>query len=265
MSTFEQAFDDTERAAEAARKSATNVAAQARALVKAARSGNIAGVRRSQEKLEEAMTSLGDEVSNANSRWPFTEEEERRYFDERYAVELLDAADRAGLTMYERDRRLICYPSIVRILSKERAARVDRKKVSTIRPSFLVDLLLRNQSKTSSFTPQRFLDALYAVYRDIVGGASADFRLGPGGRVVPLARIYGLMTSLPGASRDYDRGDFARDLYTLDSQGPHRAKDGAEISFPASTGTRRKADLFSFVNPDGGNVEYYGVRFGETP
>ena len=70
------------------------------------------------------------------------------------------------------------------------------------------------------------------------------------------------MTALPGTARDYDRSDFARDLYILDSEGPHTSRKGAEVSFPSSTGTRRRsADLFSFVGPDGDSVEYYGIRF----
>ena len=84
------------------------------------------------------------------------------------------------------------------------------------------------------------------------------------GIVVPLIKIYGLMTALPGANREYDRSDFARDIYMLDSQGPRRTRRGATVSFPASTGTRRRSsDLFTFVGPEGESVEYYGLRFSE--
>ena len=43
---------------------------------------------------------------------------------------------------------------------------------------------------------------------------------------MPLDRIYRLFTSLPGSSREYDRTDFARDLYILDTNGPKRTKQG---------------------------------------
>ena len=81
------------------------------------------------------------------------------------------------------------------------------------------------------------------------------------GRVVPLDNIYKLMTALPGAARDYDRSDFARDLYILDSKGPRETRNGSEVSFPSSTGTRISRNLFSFVGPDGNSEEYYGIRF----
>lgn len=265
MTSFEQAFSDTECAAEAARKSAAKVVSQAKALVKAAQGGNIAGIKRGQQKLEEALSALRQEVANTSTCWPFKdEEEEKRRFKEGYIVELRSAAAEKRLDIYERDGNLISYPSILRLLPTECAVRVDRKKVSTVRPSYLADLLLKNQKKSSGFPPQRFLEALYFVYSDIVKDPSSGLAQGGSGRVVLLARIYGLMTALPGASRDYDRSDFARDLYSLDSEGLRRTRNGASVSFPAATGTKLpSSNLFSFVGPDGRNVDYYGIRFSE--
>lgn len=262
MTSFEQAFGNAESAAEAVRKSASQVVSQAKALTKAAQSGNVAAIKRSQEKLKEALAELEREVSSVSASWPFTDEEEKQQFDDGYVAELQNAADEIGLTMYERDGLLISYPSIVRTSSADRAVRVDRKKVSTIRPSYLAGLLLKNQNKSSGFPPQRFLETLYAVYKEIVSEGTSGLAQGSGGRVVPLARIYRLITALPSVSREYDRADFARDLYKLDSEEVHRTKSGATVSFPSSTGTRRRSsDLFSFVGPDGNNVEYYGIRF----
>ena len=265
MPTFEEAFSDTEKAAEAARKAAAGVVSRARALEKAAKTGNIAAIKRGQASLRDAVTALGQESASAESCWPFTEEEERRIFDEQYADALKAAAEEKGLGMLERDGLLVSYPSILRLLPADRAVRVDRKKVSTIRPSYLVGVLLANRERSSGFRPRQFLESLYAVYGDITGATSPELLRERGGRVVPLARIYKLMTALPGASRDYNRGDFARDLYVLDSDGPRRTGNGAEVSFPSSTGTRRRSsDLFSFVGPDGHTVEYYAIRFGES-
>ena len=260
---FEQAFADTERAAEAARKSAANVVSQAKALVKDAQTGKIADIKRRRRKLEEAVAALRQEVSNVGPCWPFTDEEEQRRLAEGYAEELKNAAAGIGLAIRERDGGLISHPSVLRVLPAERAVRVDGKKVSTIRPTYLADVLRKNQGKSGRHPPQRFLEALYAVYIDISRGDSRDILPGNAEPVVPLARIYKLMTALPGADRDYDRGDFARDLYVLESEGPRRTRSGAAVSFPASTGTKRSRDLFSFIGPDGNGVAYYGVRFGD--
>lgn len=258
MTSFEQAFSDTERAAEAARKSAVNVASQAKALVKAAQGGNVAGIKRGQEKLNEALSVLRQDVANAGSIWPFTEEKETRLFGEGYAAELRSVAAEKGLDIYERDKLLVSYPSILRLLPEECAVRVDRKKVSTVRPSHLVDLLLKNQRKSSGFSPQRFLETLYFVYTDIVNRPSnllAD---------VPLIRIYKLMTALPGAVRNYDPNDFARDLYILDSEGPPHTKNGATVSLlPADAARGRSSGVFSFIGRGGNVAKYYAIRFSE--
>ena len=263
MVSFEQAFSDSERAADSTLKSAADLTKQVRDLKKAAQTGNIAAVKRSQDRLDEALGALRQEVVNAISSWPFDDDDEKQYLNDHYADELRHAAEELGLDIHERDGRLISHPSIVRILPGECAVRVDRKKVSNIRPSHLADFLLANQNKSSGFRPNRFLESLYTVYSDIVSGESSGRMVEGPGLVVPLVRIYKLLTSLPGASREYDRSDFARDIYILDANGPHRTRRGALVSFHASTGAKSDRDLFSFIGPDGQSVVYYGIRFTE--
>ena len=262
MVSFEQAFSDTERAAEATRKAAADLVKQAKALERAAKTGNIATVRRTQDRLDDALSALRQEVARASSSWPFQDEEEQHYLNDTYINELRCAAEERGLHIYERDGLLISHPSIVRVLPDKRAVRVDRKQVSTIRPSHLAGLLLENQQKSSRYQSSSFLEALYGVYSEIASGESSGRLVKSSGPVVPLAKIYKLLTSLPGSRREYDRSDFARDLYTLDANGPTRTRRGAAVSFPSSSGTRRRSsDLFSFIGPDGQGVEYYGIRF----
>lgn len=261
--TLEQTLQRTEEAADGLRRSAAQVVSRAKSLTRAAQTGNLAAVRRGWEQVREEFRALQERVNDEEARWPLSEEEERRVFEEDYAAELRARAAEQGLQLHERDGLLVCYPSLVRVLPAKSAVRVDRKQVSTIRPSWLVGLLLQSQQKSSGYASARFLESLYSVY--------AELRSGPSGRlplrsdVVPLARIYRVLTALPGASRDYDRTDFARDLYKLDSEGPPQTKSGALVSFPASTGTRgRTTDRFPFVGPDGDVVEYYGVRFEQA-
>ena len=262
--SFEQVFRDTEQAADSTRESSRRLGLQAGTLARAAKTGNVAAIRRAQDRLRDALDELRQEVANASSSWTLAPESEEQYLADGYAEELINAASEIKLDIYERDGNLISYPSIVRILPGERAVRVDRKKESNIRPSHLAGLLLKNQQKSSSFSSARFLESLYGVYSDIVSGESSDRMVGGSRRVVPLARIYSLLTSLPGSNREYDRTDFGRDIYILESEGPLSTRRGAVVSFPSSTGTRRRSrDLFSFIGPDGQGVEYYGIRFTE--
>ena len=265
MTTFEQAFSDTERAADSALKSAGVVNRHARALMRAAKAGNIAAVKRAQSDLDEAMKALRQEVDNANSVWPFHEDEEERYLQDGYADELIAAAQDVELSVYKQDAALISYPSIVRILAGDRAVRIDRRLERGIRPSHLAKTLLKNQRKRSGFSPARFLESLYAVYSVITRESKSDGdMLGGSDRIELLALIYGAMTSLPGISREYGRNDFARDIYAIETEGPRVTRRGYRVDFPASTGTRqRRADVFEFIAPDGQRITYYGVRFSE--
>lgn len=268
MGRLEQAFADVEGAAEAALKSAKDLEGLARRLQNAAKQGNIAAIKREQDRLGDALSALGENVSVAADSWTLDEADEEACIRDGYADELREAAAERGLTLHERDGRLFASPSIVRPLPGERAVRIDRKQDSAIRPSRVAQLLAENQKKPGKYPVARFLEALYAVYVDIVRGDESASRLMPGkqGRVVPLARIYRLFTSLPGQRRDYTNVDFARDLYLLETSGVTTTKSGAAASFPASTGMRnpKAGDVFTFVDSDGRDAQYYAVRFTEA-
>ena len=262
MVDFEEGFRDAERAAATMLDSVGDLTKLARQLQKAAREGSIGGMKKVQERLDGALSSVSQATFNATQSWPFKDTDEEKYLSGSYADELRRVASERGLTIHEQDGRLVSHPSILRILPGDRAVRVDKKRVSTIRPSYLASLLLENQKKAGRYESARFLESLYNVYVDIVRDVSADLAGSGGfGTVVPLDRIYRLFTSLPGSNREYDRTDFARDVYLLDVNGPRSTRKGATVSFPSSTGARSAKGLFTFVGPDGRDVAYYGIRF----
>ena len=264
---LEQAFADVENAADAALKSASALTKLAKDLQKAAKQGNIAAIKREQSRLGGALDDLSNGVSAAVASWPFGDAEEEACLRDGYAEELREAAAEHGLTMHERDGRLLASPSIVRILPSERAVRIDRKHVSTIRPSRVARLLAESQKKPGTYPAPRFLEALYSSYVDIVrDGAASRLVREKQVRVVPLARIYRQFTSRPGQRREYTNIDFARDLYLLDTSGVTTTRSGAVVSFHASSGTRspRAGDIFTFVDSDGRDAQYYAIRFTEA-
>ena len=263
MDSFEQGFNNTERSAELTLVSATALVRSIKQLQKAAKEGNILNLKKSQQKLTEQMSELQQAVINARESWPFEESDEERYLsDGDFASELHQSGTERELQIYERDGRLIVHPAIVRILPAERAVRVDKRKVTTIRPSYLVDLLINNQQKPGRFPAGRFLEALLGVYLELIKQDSVNkkikFEAGP---VVQLTRIYKLFTSLPGSGREYSTADFSRDLYLLETSGLTTTKSGASFSFHASSGTRSSTGQLTFVGPDGRNVQYYGIQF----
>ena len=265
MVSFEQAFREMERSAASTVKSAADMGKLAKALEKAAKDGNISAAKRAQASMKEALNALRQEVANSVESWPFGDDEEQQYLNEGYSQELRAVAAEKGLDIYERDGRMIAHPSVVRVLPGLRAVRIDKKQVSTIRPSRLTDILLANQRKQARFPAARFLESLYRVYADITREEGPDRLVTRRqGRVVELERVYRMFTSLPGSDREYNGTDFTRDLYLLDRDGPKTTSRNLQVSFPASSGTRGSRGVFSFVAPDGQLVTYYGIQFSEV-
>ena len=255
--TFERGFAGVERSAIAAAKTSGAIVAAAKQLQRAAQEGDINKLRKAAERLSAATDAARQDIANAKTAWPFGEQEEKAYLADAYQVELLEEAERAGLTIQARDARLIAFPSILQLLPTDLAVRVDRKRVTAIRPSHLVRTLLANQSKKARYPSERFLEALYSAYRLIAGP--------DGGGPILLSRVYQAFTLQPGAAAEYDKGDFARDIFMLDRSGVTRTRRGFRLSLPAvSTGTRvGSSDVFTFVAPDGELVRYHGLQFTE--
>ena len=265
MDSFEEAFDNATKVADLALKANQDLSKQLRRLRKASQDGNITAVKREQGRLSEALSKVSEAVSDARVAWSYDDGEEIQYLraDDGYAAELRRVASEKGLVIRERDGQLICHPFIVRIIPGERAVRIDKKKVSTIRPSHLTDVLVKAQKAPSRFRPQSFLEALHKVYLSLTKESSTRLIGGTGALVILLTDVYRLFTSLPGSGRDYTPTDFARDLYELDRSGVTQTRSGAVVSFPASTGARSSRNLYTFVGPDGHEVKYYGIRFME--
>jgi len=256
VGTFEQQFADLERAAGESMRSATALVSTAKQLQKAAIDGDLGRLKKLLEKLTTTADALRQEVSNTKEAWPLSPEEEERYLREEYRLELLTTAQSLSLQMYEQDQQLVAFPAIVRILPGERAVRVDKRKVATIRPSKLVSMLKANQSKKPTFSPERFLESLFRAYRLLAGEDGM-------GKVVKLVDIYEVLTLQPGAGTEYDQTDFGRDLLLLDRSGLRSTKAGAEFSLPAATGTKG-GNAIRMADPDGGSVTYFGIRFGKV-
>ena len=266
MDSFEEAFDNATKVADLALKENQDLSKQLRRLRKALQDGNITAVKREQCRLAAALNRVAEAVNNASVAWSYDDGEEVQYLraNDGYAAELRRVASEKGLVIRERDGQLICHPFIVRIIPSDRAVRIDKKKVSAIRPSHLTEVLVKTQQSPSRFRPQSSLEALHKVYMSLTKESSARLIGGTGAPVILLTDVYRLFTSLPGNSRDYTPTDFAGDLYELDRSGVIKTRSGVTVSLHASTGARSSRNLYTFVGPDGHEVKYYGIRFMES-
>ena len=262
--TFDAALREAEEAATVAARASAAVTSRVRKLKKASSDGNVADLRKVaaeiapfQEQLRVCLDSLSQAVDAAVT-WPVGESADQS-FKARYSAELCAAAEARDLAISERDGFLTTFPSIVSV-SEERAVSIDRKKVPAIRPSRVVEKLALNRRKAESYSPGQFLESLHRVYGYLSKSETSSVLPTGEGPVVPLISVYKLLTARPGASRDYTKVDFARDLYALEYRGVTRTKNGAEVFLTGSTGTRQSG-FFSFVGPDGQEGKWSGVKF----
>ena len=145
---LEQAFDGVEQAAAATLDTAAGLIKQARSLQKAAREGNVGRLKRARTDLDVSLGDLMQAVANTVESWAFADEEEERYLDERYSGEFRSVAAEKGLEIHERDGRLIA--PVHRAPTAARPGGDNkRREVSTIRPTYTADLLLKHQKKGS--------------------------------------------------------------------------------------------------------------------
>lgn len=262
METFEEGFAAVETAAGRAAAEAAALAKAAKQLIKAAQDGDVGQVRRQSGRLADQLSSVSEHVERSAASWPFTVESEHAYLEQRFGAELRGQADRIGLKVTPRDETLVCSPSIIRVSPADRAVTIDGRKRTAIRPSKLAADLRKRQQAGFRGNPQRFLDALYKAYRILAAPNDNTLIQSKSGRVIALEKVYDLLTTLPGSSRQYSKTDFARDLYFLDISDVAMTRSGdARVSLHHSTAARSGRGAFSFADRAGNLITYSGVQF----
>ncbi len=252
--TLEAALTATERDTDAALKSAAALTKELRKARTSAKAGQARDLRRALQ----AASSLGEQLAQSvrELRKNFDFDEQEYLSCGSYAKELMAAAAAAGVAMFEEDERLLCYPSLVRVLPNEAAVEVDRVRERRLRPSVLVGLLSATQQKAPRFRPEPFLDSVRSAYELVVASESKQRDA-----VVRLTDVWSVLTMLPGQSREYTKQEFARDLYLLDQSGvTASSRSGRQLRWSASTGTKG-AGVLSTVARSGQQQRYWGIAF----
>lgn len=256
--TLEKALAKTEQDAEVSLRAAQSVLNALRRFRNAAKLGTLKELHVAIESAEKAEMLLRQQIATSKAGWDFNEE--AYLADGSFVREILDTAKQKGLGIYERDERLYCYPVLIRVLPGERAVQINKTREKKLRPVVLVEHLKELQKRPPRFQPKTFLEALYDAY-SIALKAREKGLLPASGTVIPLLEVYDLFTLLPGQSKEYSKQEFARDIYLLDRSGEATAKEGARVSFPASTGTRLVSRTLSVINEQGEEKKYYGIAF----
>jgi hypothetical protein len=252
--TLEETLAATERAVDSALRSAVSVTRELRKALAGAKNGQVRDARKALAGAQAAASGLAEETRAL--RDGFDTDEQEYLASGGYVKELLAAAEARGVRMFEEEDRLLCYPSLVRVLPGEAAVEIDRVRERRIRPSVLVDLLAKTQDRAPRFKAEAFLDSLRTGYELMV--ASEDKKADG---VVRLVDVWSVLTMLPGQRSQYSKQEFARDLYLLDQSGVTRtARSARELRWSASTGTKGSGVLVT-VARSGQRQHYWGVSF----
>lgn len=254
---LESALVETEQRLDAALRAAAALTRELKKARAAATTGSLRDLRRSLTATDALSEQSG--AATAAATTSFTLDEADHLASGAYAAELLALAAVQGVAMVESDERLLCYPSLIRVVPGDAAVEIDRKREKRLRPSLLVARLAAAQTRPPRFRPEPFLESLAAGYQLL---RAQEGR--PPGTVLRLVDLWSVLTLLPGQAREYTRPELARDLYLLDQSGVTTARSGAELRFHASTGTKG-AGVLTTVARDGRQQRYWGLSFTVAP
>lgn len=224
-------------------------------LQKAVQDGNLRDI----EKLRTAAQTASTTAHEAGQNSEPLEFDTTTYLSEpeQFTSELMETAQKAGVSLLERDGTIFSYPVLVRAEPEMAAVRIDKTLVFSLRPSVLANLLKRFQAKDPKARPERFIETLFNAYEFV--RAKEGY---PPNVDVPLVSVYGVLTLLPGSEKEYTLLDFTRDLYFLDISDVQETKKGFVLSLPASTATREKrAKPLPFVDRQGREKLYATIKF----
>jgi hypothetical protein len=254
---LEAALERVEADLESASRAVASLARELKRARTAVSAGQVRDLRRALDTATALAAEVADQVRAAARGYDIDEAE--LLASGAYAKELLAVAAEKGLAVFEEDDRLLCYPSIVRVLPSDLALEIDRRKARGLRPSVVAEQLRQAQQAGPRFKAEPFLSSLLAAYDLVVARQGKT-----GGAVVRVLDVYGVLTLLPGQSRDYTKPEFARDLYLLDQSGVTTiGSPPRRLRWAASTGTRQSGVLTT-VAKSGQQQRYWGIAFEQV-
>lgn len=246
---LEAALATTQDRVDAALRRSAAVARELKKARAGAATGTVRDLRKALEAALAAAVELQEAAQDAAASYDL---DESAYLSSgAYTKELLALAAERGVSMVEEDDRLLCYPSLIRLVPGDAALEIDRRRERRLRPSVVVEALAAAQDRPVRFKAAAFLESLAGAYDLLAADAQP---------VVRLDAVWGVLTLLPGQARDYTRAEFARDLYLLDQSGETTTKSGRTLRWHASSGTRGTGVLTT-VARTGQQQRYWGVSF----
>jgi hypothetical protein len=251
--TLSDKLDEYNKGVEAWLDQAKKATTAIHKLERAVATGNVRDV----ERLRMAARTAVESAAQRGAECPSFDFDTAEYLKQRegFIEELIQAAEKAGVRLYEREGTIFSFPVLVRADPPNSAIRIDKKRVASIRPEIVAGMLKQAQSKDPKARPQQFIETLFDAYELVRAQRKIDAYIDQ-----PLTRIYDVLTLLPGL--DYTLLDFTRDIYFLDTSDTKETRKGFHMSLPASTVSREKSvRVLKFVTRNGHEKDYAAIRF----
>jgi hypothetical protein len=259
MGDLESALVALEAKIAKAQKAVDGLSKTIKAAGKAAQLGQVADITKRLSAIEGNVREAEVASRELATAWSF---DAASYLEQSFLDDLSAAASEAGVKLFVKEGRIYAFPLLLRLLPREAAVRIGKKRERRLRPKVLVSQLAAMQNRPQRFPEQRFLDLLYRAYQYLAGSDWQRTTSGSG-PVIPLTDIYAALTLLPNS--DYSIEEFGRDLLILDRKPDMRTKEGFRISFPGSAIAREKVQRVAVYDEDGQERVYIGLSFIKEP
>lgn len=254
---FENALSKTEKSTDLSLKSGSRAIGAIKKFHKAVQTGNVRDIRKYKDEAILAIDKLKADFYDAQSSWDF--DTDAYFSDHSYIDELLACASEEEFKIHELDGKLFCYPLLIKPQLADQSVKIDKSRERRLRPSFLITHLKKLQENPVRFKAEAFLQAVFDAFEIAIRkyGSVKDCQ----GKTVSIVEIYDLLTLLPGSSKEYTIQEFARDIYLLDQNHQTTTRDGYQLKFDASSGSRLPSRCLTVVTKDGHEKKYYVISF----
>ncbi len=212
---------------------ANNIAKFQKAILKDADTGNLSDMKKCLSSIKEASASLEKAISEYEAA--ASAFDTAAYFsDGDFSRQLVASCEEKGVDVKGEKGLYEMFPYKIRVASDSQEVFMNRKKISSFRPSYIAETIRAGQEKLNkaSFKPASFLAELADAYEITCLRSGARF-----GSSQMLTKIYKNLALMARARKEYDMQAFAFDLARLYAAGPDEwivSKTGQHYTFGTS-------------------------------
>ena len=266
MAGYESLYTELSEAEKKLNSAIADAKKHASAIVKSTESGDLKAADKMLAELKKDIENFTDRLQSAESI--LGSFDRTSYISSGdFKNQILEECAKQNVDVKETDGNVLeMFPNRVTINPDTQDVTVDKKKVSCLRPSWLIASVRNEQEKMgkASFNEQRFIDDMYAAYESIIAletmkNTKKNKAIS---KSVKLTDIYKKLAPTARAKKDYDALNFAYDVSRVYSSEGRFAKNGMRMEID----TAREIDKNAIRILDGFGNEYFltTVRFIEN-